>query len=68
MQKVLFLGYYSGLKYPPIFHFLPFLFLQKRRRPTLGVQLDDQRKEMLKKHPLSVHLVVKCKGKELFAL
>ncbi|XP_053558159.1 THO complex subunit 5 homolog isoform X2 [Bombina bombina] len=33
----------------------------KRRRPTLGVQLDDKRKEMLKKHPLSVSLVVKCK-------
>ncbi|KAM5194386.1 THO complex subunit 5 isoform 2-T2 [Mantella aurantiaca] len=33
----------------------------KRRRPTLGVQLDDKRKEMLKKHPLSVYLVIKCK-------
>ncbi|XP_068096381.1 THO complex subunit 5 homolog isoform X3 [Hyperolius riggenbachi] len=33
----------------------------KRRRPTLGVQLDDKRKEMLKKHPLSVSLVLKCK-------
>ncbi|CAI9539106.1 unnamed protein product [Staurois parvus] len=33
----------------------------KRRRPTLGVQLDDKRKEMLKKHPLSVYLQVKCK-------
>lgn len=33
----------------------------KRRRPTLGVQLDDKRKEMLKKHPLSVYIVLKCK-------
>ncbi|XP_077153003.1 THO complex subunit 5 isoform X4 [Ranitomeya variabilis] len=33
----------------------------KRRRPTLGVQLDDKRKEMLKRHPLCVSLVVKCK-------
>ncbi|PIN88490.1 hypothetical protein AB205_0007790, partial [Aquarana catesbeiana] len=30
----------------------------KRRRPTLGVQLDDKRKEMLKKHPLSVYIVL----------
>lgn len=34
----------------------------KRRRPTLGVQLDDKRKEMLKRHPLSVMLDLKCKG------
>ncbi|XP_077016743.1 THO complex subunit 5 isoform X2 [Tamandua tetradactyla] len=34
----------------------------KRRRPTLGVQLDDKRKEMLKRHPLSVMLSLKCKG------
>ncbi|OWK14419.1 THOC5 [Cervus elaphus hippelaphus] len=34
----------------------------KRRRPTLGVQLDDKRKEMLKRHPLSVLLDLKCKG------
>ncbi|KAG8455654.1 hypothetical protein GDO86_001733 [Hymenochirus boettgeri] len=33
----------------------------KRRRPTLGVQLDDKRKEMLKRHPLCVSLTVKCK-------
>ncbi|XP_056384678.1 THO complex subunit 5 homolog isoform X3 [Hyla sarda] len=33
----------------------------KRRRPTLGVQLDDKRKEMLKRHPLCVSLIVKCK-------
>lgn len=36
---------------------------QKRRRPTLGVQLDDKRKEMLKRHPLSVTVDLKCKGK-----
>lgn len=36
---------------------------QKRRRPTLGVQLDDKRKEMLKRHPLSVTIDLKCKGK-----
>ncbi|XP_075069548.1 THO complex subunit 5 isoform X3 [Mixophyes fleayi] len=33
----------------------------KRRRPTLGVQLDDKRKEMLKRHPLCVSLIIKCK-------
>ncbi|XP_028681129.1 THO complex subunit 5 homolog isoform X1 [Erpetoichthys calabaricus] len=33
----------------------------KRRRPTLGVQLDDKRKEMLKCHPLSVGVNLKCK-------
>uniref|UniRef100_A0A8C5M0X0 THO complex subunit 5 n=1 Tax=Leptobrachium leishanense TaxID=445787 RepID=A0A8C5M0X0_9ANUR len=33
----------------------------KRRRPTLGVQLDDKRKEMLKRHPLFVSLTIKCK-------
>ncbi|XP_069817550.1 THO complex subunit 5 isoform X2 [Dendropsophus ebraccatus] len=33
----------------------------KRRRPTLGVQLDDKRKEMLKRHPLYVSLIVKSK-------
>ncbi|XP_078523315.1 THO complex subunit 5 isoform X1 [Lissotriton helveticus] len=33
----------------------------KRRRPTLGVQLDDKRKEMLKSHPLSVCINLKCK-------
>lgn len=37
-------------------------FVQKRRRPTLGVQLDDKRKEMLKRHPLSVMVDLKCKG------
>lgn len=38
---------------------------QKRRRPTLGVQLDDKRKEMLKRHPLSVTVDLKCKGKRV---
>ncbi|XP_063769422.1 THO complex subunit 5 homolog isoform X2 [Pseudophryne corroboree] len=33
----------------------------KRRRPTLGVQLDDKRKEMLKRHPMCVSLIIKCK-------
>ncbi|KAK6476592.1 THO complex subunit 5-like protein [Huso huso] len=33
----------------------------KRRRPTLGVQLDDKRKEMLKRHPLSVSVDLQCK-------
>ncbi|XP_041084263.1 THO complex subunit 5 homolog isoform X2 [Polyodon spathula] len=33
----------------------------KRRRPTLGVQLDDKRKEMLKRHPLSVNADLQCK-------
>ncbi|MBN3271615.1 THOC5 protein, partial [Polyodon spathula] len=34
----------------------------KRRRPTLGVQLDDKRKEMLKRHPLSVNADLQCKA------
>ncbi|XP_063043325.1 THO complex subunit 5 homolog [Engraulis encrasicolus] len=33
----------------------------KRRRPTVGGQLDDKRKEMLKRHPLSLCLDLKCK-------
>ncbi|XP_066545545.1 THO complex subunit 5 homolog [Amia ocellicauda] len=33
----------------------------KRRRPTLGGQLDDKRREMLKRHPLSVCVDLKCK-------
>ncbi|XP_048853765.1 THO complex subunit 5 homolog isoform X2 [Brienomyrus brachyistius] len=33
----------------------------KRRRPTLGVQLDDKRREMLKPHPLSLCVDLKCK-------
>ncbi|MCI4381933.1 hypothetical protein PGIGA_G00257640 [Pangasianodon gigas] len=33
----------------------------KRRRGTVGVQLDDKRKEMLKRHPLSLCIDLKCK-------
>lgn len=33
----------------------------KRRRPTTGGQLDEKRREMLKRHPLSVCLDLKCK-------
>uniref|UniRef100_A0A2K5U7V8 THO complex subunit 5 n=1 Tax=Macaca fascicularis TaxID=9541 RepID=A0A2K5U7V8_MACFA len=40
----------------------------KRRRPTLGVQLDDKRKEMLKRHPLSVMLDLKCKDDSVLHL
>uniref|UniRef100_A0A8C6XF34 THO complex subunit 5 n=1 Tax=Naja naja TaxID=35670 RepID=A0A8C6XF34_NAJNA len=40
----------------------------KRRRPTLGVQLDDKRKEMLKRHPLSVTINLKCKDGSLLLL
>ncbi|XP_005054792.1 PREDICTED: THO complex subunit 5 homolog isoform X1 [Ficedula albicollis] len=40
----------------------------KRRRPTLGVQLDDKRKEMLKRHPLSVTLDLKCKDENMLHL
>ncbi|KFU91036.1 THO complex subunit 5 [Chaetura pelagica] len=40
----------------------------KRRRPTLGVQLDDKRKEMLKRHPLSVTIDLKCKDDNVLHL
>ncbi|TRY97050.1 hypothetical protein DNTS_001458 [Danionella cerebrum] len=33
----------------------------KRRRGTVGVQLDDKRKEMLRRHPLSLCIDIKCK-------
>uniref|UniRef100_A0A674CAM9 THO complex 5 n=1 Tax=Salmo trutta TaxID=8032 RepID=A0A674CAM9_SALTR len=33
----------------------------KRRRPTTGGQLDDKRREMLKRHPLSLCLDLRCK-------
>uniref|UniRef100_A0A669F872 THO complex 5 n=1 Tax=Oreochromis niloticus TaxID=8128 RepID=A0A669F872_ORENI len=33
----------------------------KRRRPTAGGQLDDKRREMLKRHPLSLGIDLKCK-------
>uniref|UniRef100_A0A673MUL7 THO complex subunit 5 homolog n=1 Tax=Sinocyclocheilus rhinocerous TaxID=307959 RepID=A0A673MUL7_9TELE len=32
-----------------------------RRRATVGVQLDDKRKEMLRRHPLSLCVDLKCK-------
>uniref|UniRef100_A0A8C3STP1 THO complex 5 n=1 Tax=Chelydra serpentina TaxID=8475 RepID=A0A8C3STP1_CHESE len=41
---------------------------KKRRRPTLGVQLDDKRKEMLKRHPLSVTIDLKCKDDSVLHL
>uniref|UniRef100_A0A672NBQ0 THO complex subunit 5 homolog n=1 Tax=Sinocyclocheilus grahami TaxID=75366 RepID=A0A672NBQ0_SINGR len=34
----------------------------KRRRATVGVQLDDKRKEMLRRHPLSLCVDLKCKA------
>ncbi|CAG08561.1 unnamed protein product [Tetraodon nigroviridis] len=34
----------------------------KRRRSTTGGQLDDKRREMLKRHPLSLCIELKCKG------
>ncbi|XP_051975771.1 THO complex subunit 5 homolog [Xyrauchen texanus] len=33
----------------------------KRRRATVGVQLDDKRKELLRRHPLSLCVDLKCK-------
>lgn len=42
--------------------FLLSVLSQKRRRPTTGGQLDDKRREMLKRHPLSLCLDLKCKG------
>ncbi|XP_068617198.1 THO complex subunit 5 homolog isoform X2 [Brachionichthys hirsutus] len=32
-----------------------------RRRPTTGGQMDDKRREMLKRHPLSLCIDLKCK-------
>eukprot|EP00061_Rhincodon_typus_P019017 g48447.t1 len=40
----------------------------KRRRPTLGLQLDDKRREMLKRHPLSVTLDLKYKDGSILHL
>uniref|UniRef100_A0A4W3HHT0 THO complex 5 n=1 Tax=Callorhinchus milii TaxID=7868 RepID=A0A4W3HHT0_CALMI len=40
----------------------------KRRRPTLGLQLDDKRREMLKRHPLSVTLDLKYKDGSMLHL
>uniref|UniRef100_A0A9J7XVJ9 THO complex 5 n=1 Tax=Cyprinus carpio carpio TaxID=630221 RepID=A0A9J7XVJ9_CYPCA len=34
----------------------------KRRRATVGVQLEDKRKAMLRRHPLSLCVDLKCKG------
>ncbi|XP_043924401.1 THO complex subunit 5 homolog isoform X1 [Protopterus annectens] len=40
----------------------------KRRRPTVGLQLDDKRKEMLKNHPLSVCMELRCKDGSILHL
>ncbi|XP_061585061.1 THO complex subunit 5 homolog [Cololabis saira] len=40
----------------------------KRRRPTTGGQLDDKRREMLKRHPLSLCLDLKCKDGSMLHL
>lgn len=40
----------------------------KRRRPTTGCQLEDKRREMLKRHPLSLCLDLKCKDESVLHL
>lgn len=40
----------------------------KRRRPTTGGQLDEKRREMLKRHPLSLCLDLKCKDGSILHL
>ncbi|XP_075889319.1 THO complex subunit 5 homolog [Nelusetta ayraudi] len=40
----------------------------KRRRPTTGGQLDDKRREMLKRHPLSLAIDLKCKDDSILHL
>lgn len=40
----------------------------KRRRPTTGGQLDDKRREMLRRHPLSLCLDIKCKDGSILHL
>lgn len=40
----------------------------KRRRPTTGGQLDDKRREMLKRHPLSLCIDLKCKDGSILHL
>ncbi|XP_028313992.1 THO complex subunit 5 homolog isoform X1 [Gouania willdenowi] len=40
----------------------------KRRRPTIGGQLDDRRREMLKRHPLSLCVDLKCKDSSILHL
>lgn len=47
---------------------IAFFYWQKRRRPTTGGQLDDKRREMLKRHPLSLCLDLKCKGNSVYIL
>uniref|UniRef100_A0A3P9GZJ4 THO complex 5 n=1 Tax=Oryzias latipes TaxID=8090 RepID=A0A3P9GZJ4_ORYLA len=41
---------------------------KKRRRPTTGGQLDDKRKEMLKRHPLSLCIDLKSKDGSILHL
>lgn len=50
-------------RFLPSVVFFSFTFCQKRRRATTGGQLDDKRREMLKRHPLSLCIDLKCKGK-----
>ncbi|XP_061624101.1 THO complex subunit 5 homolog isoform X2 [Phyllopteryx taeniolatus] len=40
----------------------------KRRRPTAGGQLDDKRREMLKRHPLSLSFDLTCKDGSILNL
>uniref|UniRef100_A0A674MDH9 THO complex 5 n=1 Tax=Takifugu rubripes TaxID=31033 RepID=A0A674MDH9_TAKRU len=40
----------------------------KRRRATTGGQLDDKRREMLKRHPLSLCIDLKCKDGSILYL
>lgn len=62
-----------GICYALLFFHVLYLFLlsvvsQKRRRPTTCGQLDDKRREMLKRHPLSLCLDLKCKGNTFYKL
>lgn len=50
-------------RFLPSVVFFSFTFCQKRRRATTGGQLDDKRREMLKRHPLSLWIELKCKGR-----
>uniref|UniRef100_A0A8C8E024 THO complex 5 n=1 Tax=Oryzias sinensis TaxID=183150 RepID=A0A8C8E024_9TELE len=45
-----------------------FTCMFKRRRPTTGGQLDDKRKEMLKRHPLSLCIDLKSKDGSILHL
>ncbi|XP_073720702.1 THO complex subunit 5 homolog isoform X1 [Misgurnus anguillicaudatus] len=40
----------------------------KRRRGTVGVQMEDKRKEMLRRHPLSLCVDLKCKDNSVLHL